>query len=290
LSNFLPDLRFLRLCNLLLKGIRLGPLQKIFPQRIYYVFHPFQTAGLFTAPHHLDLYPFGGQCMVEEKKEKNCCGSIWPYSFLFSNAFLFNMAVRWWEVDTPEVFNDTDTYDVAILLGGYSDLNLSNATDLHHLSASGNRFHLAMQLYQQGKFKKWLLSGGSGRLWDQEKQEAIFVQDLLIRLGVDKNDIIIDPLSRNTHENAHFSRQKLEEYSPDGRYLLITSAWHMPRALACFEKEGLNVTPFSTDFKGKKVEFRPEPLLIPNAGTLHNWDFLIKEWVGYLVYWMKGYL
>jgi uncharacterized SAM-binding protein YcdF (DUF218 family) len=225
-----------------------------------------------------------------KKKRKKLLWINLAVFFLFSNAFLFNMAVRWWEVDTPEVFNDTDTYDVAILLGGYSDLNLSSATDLHHLSASGNRFHLAMQLYQQGKFKKWLLSGGSGRLWDQEKQEAIFVQDLLIRLGVDKNDIIIDPLSRNTHENAHFSRQKLEEYSPDGRYLLITSAWHMPRALACFEKEGLNVTPFSTDFKGKKVEFRPEPLLIPNAGTLHNWDFLIKEWVGYLVYWMKGYL
>lgn len=210
--------------------------------------------------------------------------------FIFSNAFLFNLAVRWWEMDTPAILENPDTYDVAILLGGYSDLNLTSAREMHHLSGSGNRFHLAMQLYKSGKFKKWLLSGGSGRLWDSEKQEAVMVQDLLIRLGVDKQDIIIEPLSRNTYENAVFSRQKLEEHHPNGRYLLVTSAWHMPRALACFKAQDIQVTPFCTDYKGKKVEFRPEPLLLPDAGTLHDWDFLIKEWVGYLAYWMKGYL
>ncbi len=225
-----------------------------------------------------------------KKKRKKLLWINLVVFFLFSNAFLFNLAVSWWEVDTPDILESETTYDVAILLGGYSDLQITQAKGLHHLSGSGNRFHLAMQLYKEGKFKKWLLSGGSGRLWDSEKQEAIFVQDLLIRLGVDKQDIILEPLSRNTHENAFFSKQKLEEHHPKGRFLLITSAWHMPRARACFDKEGVEVTPFCTDYKGKKIEFRPEQILLPNAGTLNDWDFLIKEWVGYLVYWMKGYL
>lgn len=210
--------------------------------------------------------------------------------FFFSNAFLFNLTISWWEMDTPEVVYQADTMDVAILLGGYSDMNVAEAPHLHHLSGSGNRFHLAMQLYRQGKFKKWLLSGGSGRLWGEQKKESLMVKDLLVRLGVDPSDILVEAQSRNTHENAVFSKEKLDEVYPNGRYLLITSAWHMPRALACFEKEGIAVIPFCTDYKGRTIEFRPEKILLPHAGTLNDWDFLIKEWVGYLVYWMRGYL
>jgi len=232
----------------------------------------------------------GSLFFKKEKRKKRLLISAVTLFFFFSNAFIFNLVIRWWEKETPEVFYQTDNYDVAVLLGGYSDMNVKAKGDLHHLSGSGNRFHHALQLYQTGKFKKWLLSGGSGRLLDQEEKEAGLVHELLIRLGVDEKDILVEDQSRNTRENALFSKKILEQQNLGNNYLLITSAWHMPRARACFEKVGLQVTPYCTDYKGKKIEFRPEPILLPNAGTLNDWDFLIKEWVGYLVYWMKAYL
>ncbi len=212
--------------------------------------------------------------------------------FLFSNGFLFNLLVRWWEQPASATtrFDPQKTYPVAILLGGYSELSAPEHGQLHHLSASGNRFHQALQLYERGIFKTWLLSGGSGQLLNNKKKEALLVKDLLLKLGVDTSDILVEANSRNTHENALFSKKVMDEKFPETEALLITSAWHMPRAKACFEKEGLSVIPFRTDFKSKKIAWQPEKILLPDTGALKNWELLIKEWVGYLVYWFTGYL
>ncbi len=212
--------------------------------------------------------------------------------YLFSNSFLFNLFVRWWEqpssVETR--FSSSGNYELAIVLGGYSELSALGNQELHHLSGSGNRFHQALQLFERGVFKSWLLSGGSGRLLSNEKKEAPLVRELLLQLGVEPSNIIVEEKSRNTHENALFSKRIVQDQFPDAQVLLITSAWHMPRAKACFEKEGIDVVPFCTDYKSKKVVFRPEKLLLPDAGALKDWELLIKEWVGYLVYRIKGYL
>ncbi len=233
----------------------------------------------------------GGLWTKKPKRKKKLLLLAFLTFYFFSNAFLFNLVVHWWETDNPEVFfAKENTFDVAILLGGYSDMGVEVKGGIHHLSGAGNRFHHALQLYKDGKFNYWLLTGGSGRLLGAEKKEADEVRDLLIQLGVEESKIIVENQSRNTRENAIYSKKILEEQFPEQDYLLISSAWHMPRAQACFEKIGLKVQPYSSDFKSKKIEFRPEPILLPNAGTLADWDLLIKEWIGYLVYKLKGFL
>ena len=74
--------------------------------------------------------------------------------------------------------------------------------------------------------------------------------------------------------------------------LLITSAIHMPRAKACFTKAGFtDFDTFTTDhYTGKERAYKLDQFVVPNVSTLVCWKLLIKEWIGYTVYWMMGYL
>ena len=74
--------------------------------------------------------------------------------------------------------------------------------------------------------------------------------------------------------------------------LLVTSALHMKRAKACFEKAGFeHFDCFTTDhYTGSKRGYDFDQYIVPDISTLVNWEKLSKEWVGYVVYWMMGYI
>ena len=107
--------------------------------------------------------------------------------------------------------------------------------------------------------------------------------DFLVALGVDRSALIIEPLSRNTHENALAC---LELWRREGftSGLLITSALHMPRALATFRKEGMALQPASTDALFGSID-EPLPLsILPDSRSLDQTTRALKEWLGLLVY------
>ena len=113
----------------------------------------------------------------------------------------------------------------------------------------------------------------------------------LVSMGIPASDIIVESKSRNTHENAHQTRLVFEEkgFSKQNN-LLITSSMHMRRALACFAKEGLSCTPFTTDHYSIHSETIAITEFIPSNNAFTMWDKLIKEWVGYTMYNIMGYL
>jgi len=96
--------------------------------------------------------------------------------------------------------------------------------------------------------------------------------------------------SRNTHENAVNTATWLKNHHPGARCLLITSACHMRRALGCFKKERVNITPYITNKISGPRKFDFDILLLPQGSALYNWEPLIKEMVGYLVYKLVGYI
>jgi uncharacterized SAM-binding protein YcdF (DUF218 family) len=108
-------------------------------------------------------------------------------------------------------------------------------------------------------------------------------------MGVAETDILIENQSRNTHENALFSKKIMEEKYSNATCLLLTSAWHLPRAQRCFDKCGLKTTAFPVDFWAKPFQLQPSQVFQPDSDAFQKWDFLIKEWVGLVVYRMKGY-
>jgi len=206
---------------------------------------------------------------------------------LFSNGFLFEQVQHHW--DSPPVSRTSmKPHDYAVVLGGFSSYDT-----LHknlRLTEVGDRIWQTMQLYYQKKAHKIFISGGSGRLLHQELSEADKVKAVLVLMHIPENDIIIDPTSRNTHENAVNTAKILNDKFPGGKFLLITSSMHMRRALGCFRHEGFEVTPFSTCLITGKRELDLKQFIVPNMEAMGMWDNLIHEVAGYLIYDMSGYL
>ncbi|MEO1261590.1 MAG: YdcF family protein [Bacteroidota bacterium] len=210
--------------------------------------------------------------------------------YFFGNHIIFNQVVKLWESKTITADQIVRPYKVGILLGGYSNNSILPRHDRQNFNKSGNRFFNAYELYQTGKVEKLLLTGGSGKLLDRTYLEAESMKEYLMKMGVPEEDILVDTKSRNTYENAIYSKEILEAANIRGNYLLITSAWHMRRAKACFDKAGVSYTPYSVDFLTVEDNWQIGSFLLPNPYRFSHWQLLIKEWAGMLAYKMKGYI
>jgi len=210
--------------------------------------------------------------------------------FLFTNPWIINECAKSWEIGRVRPQDIGQPYEVGILLGGYIDFE-ANAPDSVLAVSRGNRLLTALALYKTGKVKRLLLSGGSGRLLGEvEAPEANAAADYLEHVGVPDSAILIENESRNTFENARFSRQLLDSLQPGAHCLLITSAWHERRAAACFWKAGVDCQPFGTDYFSEKSNGNVLRWLQPDYEALMKWEMLMKEWIGWWMYKGKGYV
>ncbi|MEN0003844.1 MAG: YdcF family protein [Bacteroidota bacterium] len=212
------------------------------------------------------------------------------FFFFFSNHFILNQVINWWEPETITADQIEEPYDIGIVLGGYSNSLILPSHDRHNFNNRGNRFFNAYELYRTRKIKKFLLTGGSGHPIENRPKEANEMYQYLLRIGVPDSLILVEAESRNTYENAVFSAELLQEQSGAKRALLLTSAWHLPRAAACFRKTGITFTPYGVDYLSEKTRWVPDSLLFPYRNGFNRWELLIKEWVGYWMYSLKGYL
>ncbi|MFK8105455.1 MAG: YdcF family protein [Saprospiraceae bacterium] len=233
------------------------------------------------------LYSF---FVKKPKAKRRSLGFAIVLALFFTNHFIFNQFMNYWEVDPISMASLQEPYDIGILLGGYSNFYKLENNDRHNFNERANRLTNALELYHTGKIKKILLSGGSGNLTGESYSEAILAKEYLLRIGIPLEDIIVESRSRNTRENALFTQQLLADKYPSASCLLITSAWHMPRAAACFEKLGLSFDQFGVDYVGEKNRFALESMLVPDRLGFYRWEILIKEWVGYVMYRLRGYL
>lgn len=207
----------------------------------------------------------------------------------FTNPFIIDKVMSGWEIPTRPSSELTETYDVGIVMGGsmrYLDQNAGRVV----YSSSVDRMLQALQLYHDGHIRKILLTGGSGFVNFQEWKESGLIAGVLLKSGVKPEDIILENNSRNTYENAVQSTQILNTGKYGHKYLLITSASHMRRSLACFAKAGLRPTPFSADPRSGSGINTPDKILQPEADNLVSWDALIHEWVGMVMYRLMGYI
>jgi len=194
--------------------------------------------------------------------------------------------MKGWEYETKSI-DKLKTYEYGILLGGMSKYDSNNK-----LLSFGNNVDRLMQtirLYKLKKIKKIFISGGSGNLLNQEFKEAYYLRDYLIISGIPQEDILYEIKSRNTHENAVYTVAYLKETKGDD-CLLITSAVHMKRALACFKEMGLTPDYYVTDRYSCSRKFAFDHLFIPNAETFALWDVLFHEYIGYFVYFIVGFV
>jgi len=232
---------------------------------------------------------FMGIVVKNQKWKRKFFVSAFIYLVIFSNPFISNKVMELWEIPLYSSSLITQPYDVAILLGGsmrYNDTLIGRPIYSH----SVDRLIQCVTLYKSGKIKKILISGGSGFLMMPHEKESVVIANVLKESGVRAEDIIIENESRNTYENALFSTAIINKKFPGSTVLLITSAFHMRRSLACFEKNGLKVAPFPVDRKSNVTMNTPDRILLPDAGSLVTWDVLVHEWVGWIIYKWQGYI
>ena len=221
-----------------------------------------------------------------KRKRKSLVAAI-VLLLVFSNSFLLDEAMRAWEMPATKISDLPETYDAGIVLSGM--VMYDNSLDRIQFNRRNDRLMQAVTLYKKGKIKKIFFSGGSGSLVYTYLKESEMVKKFLVEIGIPAEDIITENKSNNTRENAVFTKEVLDKEIPHGKFLLFTSAFHMRRAVGCFKKAGIEVTPYSTDRYSGPRKYYPSYLLLPHAGALFDWSSLLHEIIGYGVYKVMGY-
>lgn len=208
---------------------------------------------------------------------------------VFTNNIIFNQFIKIWEVEGKKQA-EIENFDIGIVLGGMFEYN--QELDRLSIRRGGDRLWQALDLYHRNKVDKLLISGNNGFIVDNGLNEALQIQQLLFAHGIPKEDVIIESNSKNTYQNAVESMKVLANTSGSKSILLITSASHMRRSAACFSKVGLeNFSTYSTDhYYDRKSNYNLSDFIIPNISVLNDWNVLMHEVVGSLVYKMMGYI
>ena len=176
--------------------------------------------------------------------------------------------------------------DGIIVLGGAISPDVSAARDEVALNEAAERLTVAAELARRYPEARILLSGGSGALIYEESAEAPFAMRLLQGLGIVRARILLEDRSRNTVENAIFSKA-LAQPKPGERWLLVTSAHHLPRAMGVFRKVGFPVEAYPVDWRTRGAKDVLRPFATVGDG-LRRSDTAMREWVGLAVYWLTG--
>lgn len=175
-------------------------------------------------------------------------------------------------------------YAGVIVLGGATESGyVSEGTEEPQVNGGAERMTTVLPLLRQASDLQVVFSGGEGQYFGTGPSEAERARRFFVQLGLDPQRVRLEDKSRNTYENAVFTA-RLSGIDPRMPWILITSASHMPRAMAVFRKQGWNVTPYSVDFRaGLKT-----PLTTYSLGDFEKWRTALREYIGILAYRMTG--
>lgn len=186
----------------------------------------------------------------------------------------------------PLFKEDGKPVDGIILLGGAEVPKVGLGRGVPAFNDAGERAMAFADLARRYPYAKIAFVGGSGTLDGEEGAEASTMRASLPMLGIAQDRVIFENRSRNTAENAAFAKALLRP-KPGERWLLITSAYHMPRAIGCFRKVGFDVTAYPVDYR----TIGPGGLNDTFSRAATGLDFTdnsMKEWVGLVVYYLTG--
>lgn len=177
--------------------------------------------------------------------------------------------------------------DGIIVLAGMVDMGSSRG-ELIELTDQADRIVQGIILSKKHPEARLIITGGSGSLKQSENlREADYLEKLAVLLGISMNRLLVERNSRNTHEHAVAMAKMLPD--KNGRWVLITSAFHMPRSLGCFKREGINVIPYPVDYKTKLDNSLSLTSFLPTLGNIGSFNVAFHEWTGLIAYRLKGY-
>jgi len=212
-----------------------------------------------------------------------------------SNAWVSSLlmqSLEWQQISSEEL----PEAEAIILLGGSTRVPTPPRNTVE-ITESGDRVLYAAHLYKEGKAPLIIATGGRITWLQNAPPEADSMKNLLIEIGVPESAIIEETQALNTYENALYTKKILEQRGIK-QSLLVTSASHMPRSLRVFQKQGIDVIPAPTDFlvtqlDWEQLQMSPQATLLnllPSAENLKQTTQALKEYLGLIVYWLKGWI
>jgi uncharacterized SAM-binding protein YcdF (DUF218 family) len=213
--------------------------------------------------------------------------------YLFSTPWVAGQLIQWWEIPPPEPemlekHTEAQPVSYAVVLGGMMEYTGYELEPYQVLDAA-DRFLVGIRLVEQGYADTLLISGGQSPFAHQSTpSEAELVYDWIQTFSdFDTSRVLIEGQSVNTYGNAQQVHQMLRKQTGSSRVYLITSAYHMRRALFMFRNAGLNPLPVATDHRSAKdLEESGVMNWIPNAAALHYSSEILREILGYGYYKM----
>lgn len=176
--------------------------------------------------------------------------------------------------------------DGIIVLGGSEDTLVSDARKVSALNEAGERIVEAAVLARRFPKARVVFSGGSGGIFYRGGTEATSAQTHLVALGLSPDRLILEDKARDTYENALYTLARVKP-KPGEHWLLVTSAFHMPRAMGCFRSVGYTVTAWPVDYRTRGKQDMTRLFDKPSEG-LRRVDLATREWIGLLVYFVLG--
>ncbi len=176
--------------------------------------------------------------------------------------------------------------DGIIVLGGSVDTDLSAAHNTPVVAHAADRLLAPAELARRYPHARVVFTGGSANLIANDAREADYSAPVLENAGISKERLIVERESRNTYENAIFTK-RLVSPKPGERWLLVTSAFHMPRSMGIFRKAGFDVEAYPVDWR---MGGRDDLFSFTNmaADGLGRTEVAVREWIGLLVYRLRG--
>ena len=171
-------------------------------------------------------------------------------------------------------------YDGILLLGGLTRSTRSPLAPGWQLDVTeaADRAHHAARIWFDGLAPRIIVAGGVWPATPPKPAEALWIQQLLLQMGVPQDALVLETESTTTRENVRNVAQIMQANGWRGRLALVTSASHMPRAHANATRAGLTVDAYPTDWQAHAILDRPLPWL-PNTDALDASNRALKEWI-----------
>ena len=266
-------------------------LSKLLPYLIY-------PAGLISLMLLVGLF-----CFRSSKRKNWVMGILLLFVFVTGNKIPGAWLIRKLEQTYP-AYDGTEKVDAIVVVGG-GTVTKSDPRQIVEVNGAGDRIIYAVQLYRSGLADKLLL-GGSYISWRDGQvptetgisSPASEMAELMEMFGIPSEALLIQDRSLNTAEEAVEDAKILKELGLN-KILLVSSATHMRRAVPLFEKQGLEVIPAPTDYSFSDQEWEnlmrfdwatAYTFIIPTVGGMESLQGALKEYLGYFIYKMRGWI
>jgi uncharacterized SAM-binding protein YcdF (DUF218 family) len=175
--------------------------------------------------------------------------------------------------------------DGIVVLGGSVSTSITVSRGQPAVPSAAERLIATGELARRYPEARIIVSGGNGYIIQTNLREAPVMRDVLVSEGIDPKRIELEDRSRNTFENAVES-YRIAQPKPGQVWILVTSAWHMPRAVGCFRTAGWTVLPYPVDYRTTGVRGKIASFQL--TMELDRLEIAMREWIGLLVYAAQG--